>query len=268
VARPRHRKEEQPLPPPLPPAERTVGQLVAETLRLYGRRFFPSLALGIGPAVLAVTAAALEGRALVLFVVLTGPPLLSASYVGAAFVAGEEERPRGSRAVAFAIGLAAFLPLTVARVWVFPGIYIVVLAYFALVALGVPAALYERLGVVAAFRRGVRLARADYVHALGSVATLVITIILTMFALFFLLARFGEATLPVAAFLAFLVLAPVFFLGCTLLYDDNAARAVDSASRKRRRRRGDADVHPALDPDGTGRPDAQVEPRAAARGES
>jgi len=34
------------LPPPLPPAERTVGQLVGETIRAYGDRFWPSLVLG------------------------------------------------------------------------------------------------------------------------------------------------------------------------------------------------------------------------------
>ena len=31
------------LPPPLPPETRTVGQLVAESIRLYGARFWPSL---------------------------------------------------------------------------------------------------------------------------------------------------------------------------------------------------------------------------------
>ena len=36
MARPRYPKSSGPLPPPLVPATRTVGQLVAETLRLYG----------------------------------------------------------------------------------------------------------------------------------------------------------------------------------------------------------------------------------------
>src|SRR2546423_1896135 len=34
------------LPPPLPPETRTVGQLVAESIRLYGRRFWQTLARG------------------------------------------------------------------------------------------------------------------------------------------------------------------------------------------------------------------------------
>src|SRR5919204_450085 len=47
------------LPPPLPPETRTVGQVVAEAIRLYGARFWPSLALGIGPALLVAAVLAL-----------------------------------------------------------------------------------------------------------------------------------------------------------------------------------------------------------------
>ena len=41
------------LPPPLPPAERTVGQLIAETIRLYGQHFWRALPLGPPAGVLA-----------------------------------------------------------------------------------------------------------------------------------------------------------------------------------------------------------------------
>ena len=39
------------LPPPLPPAERTVGQLVGETIRAYGERVLRLLPLGLPLAV-------------------------------------------------------------------------------------------------------------------------------------------------------------------------------------------------------------------------
>ena len=39
--------ERRPLPPPLPPERRTVGQLVAESIRFYGSRFWAVLPLGI-----------------------------------------------------------------------------------------------------------------------------------------------------------------------------------------------------------------------------
>jgi hypothetical protein len=99
-----------------------------------------------------------------------------------------------------------------------------VLAVFALTGLAVPAAVAERLGLWASIRRGIQLARADYIHALGSLATLVIVIFLTGLVLFFLLQDFGDSTIRVAAFLALLVLSPLFLLGAALLYVDQAAR--------------------------------------------
>jgi hypothetical protein len=45
-------RQRRSLPPPSPPETRTIGQLVAETIRLYGERFWPSLALGLSVAAL------------------------------------------------------------------------------------------------------------------------------------------------------------------------------------------------------------------------
>ena len=42
----------QPLPPPLPPEERSVGQLVAETIRFYQHHFFQTIPLGLSVAAL------------------------------------------------------------------------------------------------------------------------------------------------------------------------------------------------------------------------
>jgi hypothetical protein len=212
----------EPLPAPLPPETRTVGQLVAESIRLYGRHFWPSLALGVGPAAIGVIATAVHGPSRFALVVVLGPALFSLSYVGAVVIAADANGPL---LTAFAAGVVAFLPIAVARVVVFPGIYIVVLAWFALVGLAVPAVLVEELPLRRAFRRGMALGRADFVHALGSLATLVIAIFLTGLVLFFLIQSFGDQALRVAAFLAGLVLAPLFFLGAALLYVDQAARA-------------------------------------------
>ena len=35
------------LPPPLPPGERTIGQLIAESIRFYGNHFWKAIPLGI-----------------------------------------------------------------------------------------------------------------------------------------------------------------------------------------------------------------------------
>jgi hypothetical protein len=244
------------LPPPLPPETRTVGQLVAEAIRLYGARFWPSLALGVGPAVLAVAAAELDGADRTAVVLGAGPLVLASAYGGAVALVRPIERGRYV-AVALAAGYVAFLPVCVSRLWIFPGIYLVALAWLALVGLAVPAALVERRGYADALRRGVQLARADYVHALGSLATLAITIFLTGLVIFFAIREGSGQAIRIAAVLALLVLAPVFVLGAAVLYLDQAAR-VESGPRARRRSNGD--VHSSLQPDGAGRADSEVEP--------
>jgi hypothetical protein len=244
------------LPPPLPPESRTVGQLVAESLRLYGGRFWPSLSLGIGPALLGIASAELGDPARIIVVLVAGPLLLSASYAGAVALVRPITRGR-QVAIALAAGFLAFLPLCISRLWIFPGIYLLALGWLAFLVLSVPAALVERRDFVGALRRGTQLARADYVHALGSLATLVITIFLTGLVLFFALREASDQAIRVAGLLAILVLAPVFMLGAGVLYLDQAAR-VESGTRKRRKR--NADLHPSVEPDAAGRSDPEVEP--------
>ena len=242
------------LPPPLPPESRTVGQLVAESLRLYGSRFWPSLALGIGPALTGVAVIALP-RAYVLALL----PTLGTLVWGAAFVAACRlalPSTQANTAVALAVAFVAFLPLGITRVVGFPGSDLVGIGAFAFLALGVPAALVERRRFADALRRGVELARADYVHALGGIATLVITIFLSGLVLILLLHGAGDQAVRVAAIIALLVLAPVFLLGSALLYLDQDARVVDSGTRPRRT---DAHVHPAVEPNAAGRSDLEVE---------
>ena len=79
------------------------------------------------------------------------------------------------------------------------------------------------------FLRAYRLARADFVHALGSLATLAILVFLTQSGLFFLLRGTSDQTLAIASFVASLVVSPLLFLGSALLYFDQEAR--DNARR-------------------------------------
>jgi len=194
---------------------------------------------------------------------VVGAAIWALAYIGACRVGLAIGVDRRNVGTAFAVGLVAFLPLILQRVLVLPGFDIVTLAYFAFVGLAVPVALVEGRGFRDSLRRGMQLARADFVHAFGSLATLVITTFLTGLVLFFLLRGVGDQALRVAAFLALLVLAPLFLLGAALLYVDQAARVVDSSPRPRR---SDADLHPAVESDGAGRPDPEVESRPAPRG--
>lgn len=205
------------LPPPLPPEERTVGQLVAESLRLYGRRFWPSLALGIPPSILNLLARVLEDEILFVVVPLVGGLLLSCSYLGAVALAAERAVPL---LAPIAGGTLAFLPFPIlTALFILPG-----LIWLAAVGLVVPVLALERVRFRSAFGRAFALARADFVHTLGTLATLAILVFLTQSGLFFVLRGTSDQTLGIASFLASLVVSPLLFLGAALLYFDQEAR--------------------------------------------
>jgi hypothetical protein len=206
-----------PLPPPLPPAERTVGQLVGEAIRLYGRRFWASLALGIGPAVLSAFSRTVDYWTAIFLVATVGGVVLTISYVGAVAIAAE----RPIRIVPpLLAGILVFVPFPfLIRVFILPG-----LAWLAAFGLAVPVLALEPRGFVDGFRRAFALARADFVHALGSLATLAIVVALTQGMLIFVLRGFGDQALAAASFIASLVVSPLLFLGAALLYYDQAAR--------------------------------------------
>lgn len=213
-------RAKQPLPPPLPPERRTVGQLVAETLRFYGSHFWSAILLGVGPAAVTVVQAELPRDQRFAFVLTGGAAILTASYVGAAALVSPRPVERRTLGVAFAVGLLVYLPAPfLAVAFVLPA-----LAWLAFVGLGVPAAVIEGLTLRRAFARATALARADYVHALGSLAALAIVALLSQWSLFFLLRGTGESTVRVASFLVTLVVSPLLVLGAALLYFDQAAR--------------------------------------------
>jgi hypothetical protein len=139
------------------------------------------------------------------------------------------ELTRRTALTALAAGVVAFLPLAL----LLGTFNILGVAWVAFVGLAVPAALIERTGFRGALRRGIRLARADYVHALGSLAALALVYFLTSIMLGVLLRSQGEQTERIALFLSDLVLSPLVFLGAALLYFDQAARAEASSVRER-----------------------------------
>jgi hypothetical protein len=220
MPRPRYPKSSGPPPPPLPPETRTVGQLVAETIKLYGERWWAALLIGLPAALLSAAAAGFDRAQTLEVVPFAGALAATASFVGAcAVVCGV---PLFSRAAlrAFLVGVLIWVPFPfLAAVFVLPG-----LAWLALVGMAVPAALVEGLGVRAALRRGLQLGRADYAHALGGLATLTILVFLTQIAAALLLQNYADNSERLAAFLAGLVLSPLLFLGGALLYGDQVAR--------------------------------------------
>jgi hypothetical protein len=214
-ARPKGRE----LPAPLPPDQRTVGQLVAESIRLYGAHFLRALPLGLLVAV-ANQVALDRGRVVTGAVLLFAAPFFTLAYIYAVQLATGTKAPVRSWLVALGVGIVTFIPAAL----LFPWFALAGVLWLALVGLAVPAAVVEGASFSNAFRRGLQLGRVDYIHAAGSLATLVIVFILTRIALALLLESQAENTVRTALFLADAVLAPLLFLGGALLYVDQEAR--------------------------------------------
>lgn len=237
------------LPPPLPPAERTVGQLIAETIRAYGKDFWRVLLLGIPIAVSTQISLGYDANVQT-FVLLAFSPLIAAAYLGAAWIV-LRARPR---VTSYVLALIVFLPVPfLERAAVLPA-----LAWLSLFGLAPIAASLEQLGFRASLERGRKLGTADFVHSLGSLAALVIVVAIAELTLIAVLRSQGDAGQRIAHGLADLVLSPLLYVGGALLYVDQAARVGLPKSNRRRSR--DADLHPPVDADAAGRPDAQVEP--------
>jgi hypothetical protein len=214
--------------PAVPPAERLIGQLVADTLRFYGAHFWSSLALGAAPAIVVAVASQLDRSAAV--AVSAGGAVVAAtgSYVAASAMVAGVHPPKRTLLIAFAVGVLVYIPALLLLGLILPG-----LAWLALFGLSVPAAVSERLSFVESMRRGLDLGRADFVHALGTLCTLGLLVFVTGQVM--ILAIYGASgqAIGVTAFLATLVLTPILFLGAAQLYDDQAARAEVKSKRKR-----------------------------------
>ena len=92
-----------------------------------------------------------------------------------------------------------------------------------------PVALIERGGFRQSIRRSIALARADFVHVLGSLAALVIVGFISAVGLAFLLGQFGEQSRVIAALIPLVLVTPLIFLGAALLYFDQSARLQERA---------------------------------------
>ncbi len=210
----------EPRPAALPPAERTIGQLVAESIRFYGENFWSCLALGLVPAVVTVVSANVSRRTAFILSPTLFAALLSATYVYASVLVLGNRPSRERLVVAGLAGWIAFAPVPfLVLALLVPGIL-----WLAAFALLVPVLVVESVSPREAVPRAWRLARADFLHQVGSLITLAIVVLLTQGVLAFVLRGFGDAAVWIAYFLASVVVSPLLFVGSALLYVDQAAR--------------------------------------------
>lgn len=210
----------EPRPAALPPAERTIGQLVAESIRFYGEHFWPCLSLGLAPAVLAVVSANVSRTTAVLLSPTLFGALLSVSFVGASVLVLERTPATRRLVQTWLVGWLVFAPVPfLVLAFVLPGV-----AWLAALGMVVPVLVVEDRSLRDSVARAWRLARTDYLHAFGSLATLGVVVFLTQAVLAFVLRGFGGAAVSTAFFLASVVVSPLLFVGAALLYVDQAAR--------------------------------------------
>ena len=232
-----------------------MGQLVAESIRAYGAHFLRALPLGLVIAIsnqLAIDRSTAEAVA----VFLVAAPFFTLAFAYATRLVTGVRAPARVWAVALLSGTLVFIPAAVLIPW----FKLAVVVWLALVGLVVPVTLVERASFRRSFVRALALGRADYVHAIGSLAALVVLFGVAESALALLLESQADNTVRTAIFLADLVLGPLLFLGGALLYVDQEARL---RSRERGKER-DADVPDADDAHREGSPDPAREPRPTA----
>ena len=252
MARPKYPKHTGPPPPPLPPIARTVGQVIAESLKLYGDNFFASLVLGIPFGVSTILTHWLGSNGYVLrspgegnsfdrklleqsLVLVALAPFFTAAYVRACLLEGRERICAGRVALTLVVGTIVFLPAAFTLGW----FNLIGVAWLGAVGWVVPVLVHERLAVGPACRRALTLFRADPAHAIGGVAALVVVFGVTRGLLEFLLRDQAGNGVVAAAALADLVISPVIFLGSALVYRDLAAR-VGTTREDRARARAEA----------------------------
>lgn len=213
-----------------------LGELLAETIRLYGERFWAALALGV------VYTAAIAGAAVIheaLYYVVAAF-MVAAAYAGAARLAAGDSFGEAWAQVALRLPVVLVLALVVGLPFVLATSYLVFLliaaVWIGLTGFAIPVAMLERehentsfaARIAYALERTITLARAEPLHAAGVAAALVLLNFLLAVVLGGALAGYGENSRTVATLLAQLVLAPFFFLGLAILYFEQKARAVSS----------------------------------------
>jgi hypothetical protein len=226
-------------PPPDRPLK--LGELLAETIRVYGERVWASFGLG---AVVA-TGFLLTFVLPTVVEVIVSAIFFTGAYAAAARVAAGDSFVEAWAQVGLRLPVLAVLAFVVSIPFVLAleqlFLLLLAVAWLGVSGFSIPIAMLERdpdgegwFGRLSyALYRSVALARAEYLHAVGVVAALVLLSLLLGILLAAALVGFAENGRVVSAALAQVVLAPFFFLGLSVLYFEQRARAAVSSPREK-----------------------------------
>ncbi|HVD65272.1 MAG TPA: hypothetical protein VNB65_00125 [Gaiellaceae bacterium] len=218
-----------------------LGEIFAETVRIYGERLWA--VAGIGGFLAGSLLAAHVIDHVAAFVVIVSFAFTAAYAVSARVVAGD---PAAEAWAQVGIRVPVLLVLTVVVAVPFvlgridPLLLLFSVAWISFVGLSIPVAMlerdpeldawYERIGF--ALGRATALARSEYLHVLGVTAAFVAVYLLLGPVLAVLLTGFAENGGLAASLIANGVIGPFFFLGLSLLYFEQKARALSSPPKK------------------------------------
>lgn len=209
-----------------------LGEVIAETVRLYGERIWPALTLGFLYTTVLVVGGLIHPVVYFAFAAFA----FGLTFAAAARLTSGDSFTEAWGQVALRVPVLLVLSIAVALPFLVAAAYLVLIvlgvAWLAFASFAIPVAVLERgpgdgtwfsrLGF--ALERAVGLARAEYLHALGVAAALVLINFLLGFLLAGLLRGFADNGGFVAGVIAQVVLAPFFFLGLSVLYFDQRAR--------------------------------------------
>jgi hypothetical protein len=210
-----------------------LGEIFAETVRLYGERIWA--VIGIGAFLAGSLLAADVIGHVVAFVVIVSLAFTAAYAVSARVAAGDPAAEAWAQVgvrlpVLLVLTLVVSVPFVLGRVD--PLLLVFSVAWLAFVGLSIPVAMterspeaetwYKRIGFV--LSRATALARAEYLHVLGVMAAFVLVYLLLGPVLAVLLAGFADNGGAAAGLIANGVIGPFFFLGLSLLFFEQKAR--------------------------------------------
>lgn len=215
-----------------------LGELLAETVRMYGERFWA--AIGIGAVVAGAFLVAILTHWAIQIVVV--PSAFAACYAAAARVVSGDDFSEAWAQVAvragelLALAGVVALPLVLGLLELGYLFLLPAAGWLAFAGFSIPVVMLEREGglhgvfgrIAYGLDRAMALARVEYLHAVGVAAALMIATLLIGIVLSVTLAGFADNSGVAAAILVQLVLAPFFFFGLSILYFEQKARAVSS----------------------------------------
>ena len=222
-------------PPPNRPLR--LGELIAETVRLYGER--PGAALGLGAVVAGAYVLVRVTPELVDVLILAFA--FTVSYAAAARLTSGDSFPEAWAQVVVRLPVLAILTFVVSVPFALAVGFLVLLIFavlwLALSGFSIPVTMLEReadgsglFGRLAhALSRSVGLARIEYFHAAGVAAALVLIYLVFGTLIGSALVGFADNGQVAAVALVQLVLAPFFFLGLSVLYFEQRARLAATA---------------------------------------